>query len=121
MLNPFPKYSRLRHRDRALVDGRLITYHFYVGGITLLVLGSVGVFRSEPFAIVALFFGVASLAGGAALHCFHYYMIRSPHKQAYLVTVSAALGRQRFPLIPSLLGTVIIFSIAAAVLYLLAG
>ena len=121
MVMPFEKYRRLRHRDRALVDGRLITYHFYVGGVTLLVLGVVEVLRSEPFAIVALFFGVASLAVGVALQVFHYYMIRSPHKQAYLVTVSAALGRQRFPLIPTLLSGVVLFSVLMTVLYISTG
>jgi hypothetical protein len=121
MVRLFQRYRKLRHRDRALVDGRLITYHFYVGGITLLVLGTLGVLNSEPFAIVALFFGAISLTMGAALHIFHYYMIRSPQKQAYLVTVSAALGRQRFPLIPTLLGVVILFSVLVTILYVLAG
>jgi hypothetical protein len=121
MVRLFEKYRRLRHRDRALVDGRLITYHFYVGGITLLVLGVVEVLNSQPFAIVALFFGTASLALGLALQTFHYYMIRSPHKQAYLVTISAALGRQRFPLVPTLLAVVVAFSALALVLFLTAG
>ncbi|MDF1553539.1 MAG: hypothetical protein P1P84_10780 [Deferrisomatales bacterium] len=121
MVMPFEKYRRLRHRDRALVDGRLITYHFYVGGITLLVLGVVQVLRSEPFAIVALFFGAASLALGVGLHLFHYYMIRSPHKQEYLVTISAALGRQRFPLVPTLLSIIVVFSALVMVLFISAG
>ena len=121
MLMPFEKYRRMRHRDRALLDGRLITYHFYVGGATLLLLGIIELLRSDPFALVALFFGCVSLALGVALHLFHYYMVRSPHKHAYLVTVSAALGRQRFPVIPSLLGVVVVFSIVMSILYIYAG
>ncbi|NOY45769.1 hypothetical protein [Deferrisoma camini] len=117
----FERYRRMNHRDRALLDGRLITYHFYVGGVTLLALGWIGIAQHGRYAWVAVVFGLASLAMGAGLHWFHRRMIRSPHRDAYLVTITAALGRHRFPLLPSLLGILIVFSVAVTLLYLLSG
>ncbi|GAB4283642.1 MAG: hypothetical protein Kow0092_38390 [Deferrisomatales bacterium] len=115
------RYRKLSQRDRALQDGRLITYHFYVGGVTLLILGAVGVSKGEPYSWVALVFAVASLAMGVGLHWFHRSMIRSPRRDAYLATITAVLGRHRFPLLPSLLGVLILFSLFVTVIYILAG
>ncbi len=117
----FPAYRKLNHRARALADGRLITYHFYVGGATLLSLGLYSAYRGELFGGVAAVFGLASLVLGVGLQVFHRVMIRGPHRDAYLVTIAAALGRRRFPLLPLLLGVLVIFSIAVTILYLLAG
>ncbi|MHB8764231.1 MAG: hypothetical protein ACYDA8_07855 [Deferrisomatales bacterium] len=113
------KYSKLSHRERALLDGQLITYHFYVGGVTLLALGMCGTARSEPYAWVAMVFGVAGLAIGVALHLFHRYMIRGPNRDAYVATITAALGRGGFPVVPSFLGLLVVFSVAVTVLYIL--
>ena len=115
----FERYRRMNHKDRALLDGRLITYHFYVGGVTLLVLGAIGTAQGEPFAWVAVVFGVASLVMGVGLHLFHRRMIRGPHCDAYLATITAALGRHRFPVLPSLLGILIVFSVLVTILYLM--
>ncbi len=117
----FETYRHLSHKERALLDGRLITYHFYVGGATLLVLGIIGVSRDDFFPWVAVVFGVASLAMGVGLHLFHRKMVSGPRRTEYLATVSAALGRHRFPLMPSLLGILTVFSVFVTVLYLLAG
>ncbi len=117
----FDRYRRMSQRERALMDGRLITYHFYVGGITLLLLGCIGFYQGEPFAWVALVFGVASVAMGIGLHLFHQHMIKGPNRDAYLATITAALGRHRFPVLPSLLGVLIVFSVFVTVLYLWAG
>ena len=113
----FPTYRNLSQHDRALMDGRLITYHFYVGGATLVVLGFVGLSRGEGFAWVAVIFGFASLAMGLALHLLHRYMIRGPHRDSYLATVTVAMGRHRFPLLPSLLGVLVVFSLFVTILY----
>ncbi|GAB6061707.1 hypothetical protein [Deferrisoma palaeochoriense] len=117
----FARYRNLSHRDRALLDGRLITYHFYVGGVTLLLLGWIGIAQKEPYSWVAVVFGVASLAMGAGLHWFHRRMISGPNRDAYLATITAALGRHRFPLLPSLLGVLVVFSVAVTILYLVSG
>ena len=114
----FPVYRNLNQHDRALMDGRLITYHVYVGGVTLVVLGFVGLSRGEGFSWVAVVFGFASLAMGLALHLFHRYMIQSTYRESYLDTVMAALGRHTFPLLPSLLGVLVVFSLFVTILYL---
>lgn len=117
----FDTYRKLSQHDRALMDGRLITYHFYVGGATLLILGIFGISGSDPYAWVAVFFGVASLLMGAGLHLFHQKMVRGPQRDAYLATITAALGRHRFPVVPSLLGIVVVFSLFVTVLYIVVG
>ena len=117
----FERYRKLSQRDKALLDGRLITYHFYVGGATLLVLGFYGLSQHEMFAAVAAVLGSASLVMGAGLHLLHRYMIRSLQKDAYLATLTVVLGRNRFPVLPSLLGVLIVFSLFVTVLYVLAG
>lgn len=113
-----PAYRSLSQHDRALMDGRLITYHFYVGGVTLVILGLVGLSRGEGFSWVAVIFGFASLAMGIALHMLHRYMIRSPYRDSYLATVTVAMGRHRFPLLPSLLGVLVVFSLFVTILYI---
>lgn len=117
----FDRYRKLSQRDRALMDGRLITYHFYVGGLTLLVLGIFGARSGDPYPWVAIVFGAASLVTGGLLHVFHRTMVRGPQRDAYLATISAALGRHRFPLVPSLLGILVVFSLLVTVLYIVTG
>ncbi|MBI5444833.1 MAG: hypothetical protein HY900_26925 [Deltaproteobacteria bacterium] len=124
----FPQYRKLSQQERALTDGRLITYHFYVGGATLLVLGIYGTanwdrssWASAFFPFVAVIFGLACLAVGLGLHFLHRHMIRGPHREAYLATVTSVLGLYKFPVVPFLLGVLIIFSIFVTVLYILAG
>jgi hypothetical protein len=117
----FEKYRKLGQREKALADGRLITYHFYVGGATLLILGCYGLRSGDPYPWVAVVFGIASILMGGGLHLFHRRMIRSPQREAYLATISAALGRQSFPVVPSLLGILIVFSLFVTVLYILTG
>lgn len=123
----FQNYRRLSRRDRALVDGRLITYHFYVGGLTLIVLGAVGSVHPGPSTWaqrlvpgVAVAFGLLGLLVGVALQWLHRRMLRSPDRDSYLATIAAVLGRHRFPLAPSLFGILVVFSIFATALYLLA-
>jgi len=114
----FENYRKLSQHDRALLDGKLITYHFYVGGVTLLTLGFFGLARGEGFSWVAVVFGFASLALGLGLHLFHRQMIRSSLKESYLATITAALGRHRIPLLPSLLGVLVVFSLFVTILYI---
>lgn len=123
----FETYRKLSQRERALMDGRLITYHFYVGGATLLILGFYGAaqrdFNSWADAIVpwmAVVFGTAGLVLGAGLHLLHRAMIRGPQRDAYLATVTAVMGRHRFPLLPSLLGVLVVFSVFVTILYITA-
>ena len=113
-------YGKLTRRDRALLDGKLITYHFHVGGATLLLLGVIGLAQGEYFSWVAVVFGLVSFAMGAGLASFHKRMIAGPNRDGYLVTISAALGRYPYPLIPLLLGGLIVFSLVVTLLYLLA-
>ncbi len=114
----FENYRKLSQRDRALVDGRLITYHFYVGGLTLLVLGFAGLARGEGFAWVAVVFGFASLAVGLGLHLLHRHLVQSFNRDAYLAIISAVLGHYRYPLLPAILSVLVAFSLFATVLYL---
>ena len=123
----FQTYRKLSQRDRALMDGRLITYHFYVGGATLLTLGFYGAFEQHArswadavFPWVAVIFGFAGLVLGLGLHFVHRAMIRGSQRDAYLATLTAVMGRHRFPLVPSLLGILVVFSIFVTVLYILA-
>jgi hypothetical protein len=123
----FQNYRRLSQRDRALTDGRLITYHFYVGGVTLIVLGAIGSVQQEPSTWaqrlvpgVAVAFGLVCIVIGIALQWLHRRMLRSPDRDAYLATITAVLGRHRFPVAPSLFGILVVFSIFATALYLLA-
>jgi hypothetical protein len=108
------------------MDGRLITYHFYVGGVTLIILGAVGSVHREPATWaqslipgIAMAFGLMSLGVGFALQCLHRRMLKSPDRDAYLATISAVLGRHRFPVAPSAFGILVVFSILATALYLL--
>lgn len=121
----FRYYRKLSQRDRALLDGRLVTYHFYVGGVTLVVLGLYGALGSSPASVadrvflwVAVVFGLVALVVGAGLHVLHRTMISGEHREAYLATISAVMGRHRFPLLPSLLGILVVFSIFVTVLYI---
>jgi len=114
----FEKYRKLSQRDRALMDGRLITYHFYVGGVTLLILGFFGLARGQGFSWVPVVFGFASLGLGLTLHLFHRYMIRSSLRDSYLATITAAMGRHKIPLLPSLLGVLVVFSLFVTILYI---
>ncbi|NTU59988.1 MAG: hypothetical protein HGA98_02890 [Deltaproteobacteria bacterium] len=123
----FQWYRKLSQHERALMDGRLITYHFYVGGLTLVVLGSVGSVHREPATWaqslvpgIAIAFGFMSFAIGFALQYLHKRMLKSPDRDAYLATITAVLGRHRFPLAPSLFGLLVVFSIFATALYILA-
>jgi hypothetical protein len=117
----FPNYRKLSQEERALIDGRLITYHFYVAGATLLILGFWGLSQKHFFASVAVVFGTASVVMGAGLHLLHRYMVRSPQREAYLATVSVVLGRHPFPVLPSLLGVLVVFSFFVTVLYIFTG
>lgn len=121
----FRTYRKLSQRERALLDGRLVTYHFYVGGVTLVILGLYGALGSGPtswadkvFFWVVVVFGLVALVVGAGLHVLHRTMIRGELRDAYLATISAVMGRHRFPLLPSLLGILIAFSIFVTVLYI---
>jgi hypothetical protein len=114
----FQNYRKLSQRDRALVDGRLITYHFYVGGVTLLIFGFFGLARGEGFSWVAVVFGFTSLALGLGLHLFHRHMIQSSLRDSYLATITAALGRHKIPLLPSLLGILVLFSLFVTILFI---
>jgi 4-hydroxybenzoate polyprenyltransferase len=114
----FGKYKNLTHQERALLDGKLITYHFYVGGGILLLLGTVGLRGDEAYSWVAVFFGVASIMMGAGLHVLHRRMVHGPQREAYLTTISAAMGRHSFPVLPSLLGLLIAFSLLVTLFYL---
>lgn len=121
-------YRKLSQHERALMDGRLITYHFYVGGATLMILGAVGSVHRQPATWaqslvpgIAVSFGLMSLVIGFALQCFHRRMLKSPSRDAYLATITAVLGRHRFPVAPSLFGILVVFSIFATALYILAG
>ena len=91
-------YRSLSHRERALVDGRLITYHFYVGGITLALLGLIDAFRAgahEKLGLVvaglALAWGLTAIVIGVALHFVHRWMIRSPQRDEYLAIVTVVV------------------------------
>lgn len=114
----FENYRRLSQRDRALVDGRLITYHFYVGGVTLLVLGFAGIGQGEGFAWAVAVFGFASLAAGVGMHLLHRHLVRSFNRDAYLAIISAVLGHFRYPFLPALLTVFVAFSLFATLVYL---
>ncbi len=123
----FQWYRKLSQHERALMDGRLITYHFYVGGATLVVLGAVGSVHRQPATWaqslvpgIAIAFGLMGFVIGFALQCLHKRMINSPDRDAYLATITAVLGRHRFPLAPSLFGILVVFSLFATALYVLA-
>jgi hypothetical protein len=115
----FENYRRLSQRDRALVDGRLITYHFYVGGLTLLVLGFAGLGQGEGFAWAVVVFGFAGLAAGAAMHLLHRHLVHSFNRDAYLAILSAVLGHYRYPLLPAIFTVFVAFSLLATLIYLL--
>jgi len=113
-------YRSLSHRERALVDGRLITYHFYVGGITLALLGLIDAFRAgahEKLGLVvaglALAWGLTAIVIGVALHFVHRWMIRSPQRDEYLAIVTVVLGRYHFPVVPAVLWGVVALSLLA--------
>lgn len=114
----FEKYRKLSQRDRALADGRLITYHFYVGGVTLLVLGFAGIGQGEGFAWAVVVFGFASLAAGAGMHLLHHHLIRSFNRDAYLAIVSTVLGQFSYPFLPAILTVFVAFSVFATLVYL---
>jgi hypothetical protein len=123
----FLNYQKLSQRERALADGKLITYHFYVGGLTLLILGFYGTVQGEYsswiegfFPWVGVFFGFASLIAGLGLQLLHRHMIAGPQRDAYLATVTAVLGRHQLPFLPLLLGVLIVFSVLVTILYILA-
>ncbi|MBE0616410.1 MAG: hypothetical protein IH608_00600 [Proteobacteria bacterium] len=125
----FDSYRRLSQRDRALLDGRLITYHFYVGGLTLVLLALHDAAHGAAHGVghhmleilvpgVALAFGLFSLAVGVALHVLHRRMIGSPQQDSYLAVITVVLGRHRFPVLPSVLGAVVVLSLLAMALRL---
>lgn len=116
----FASYRKLSQRRRALVDGQLITYHFYVGGVILVALGLIDASRGParsglavlvPGFVVA--YGMLFVVMGVAFHLLHLRMIRSPQRDAYLATITAVLGRHRFPVLPAALGTLLAFSLFA--------
>jgi len=120
-------YRSLSHRERALVDGRLITYHFYVGGITLALLGLIDAFRAgahEKLGLVvaglALAWGLTAIVIGVALHFVHRWMISSPQRDEYLAIVTVVLGRYHFPVVPAVLWGVVALSLLALAQRLLA-
>lgn len=115
-------YRSLNHRDRALRDGRLITYHFYVGGLTLALLGLLDALRSNApervglvAAGMALAWGLTAVAMGVAVHLVHLWLIRSPQRGEYLALITVVLGRYSFPLVPAVLWGVVALSLVALV------
>ncbi|MBI5015798.1 MAG: hypothetical protein HZB55_09955 [Deltaproteobacteria bacterium] len=114
----FASYRKLSQRKRALVDGQLITYHFYVGGVILVLLGlidaSKGSARSGLEVLIPGFvvaYGLLFVIAGVAFHLLHRHLIRGPQRDAYLATITAVLGRHRFPVLPTVLGTLLAFSL----------
>jgi hypothetical protein len=122
----FASYRKLSQRKRALVDGRLITYHFYVGGVILVLLGLIDANQGQPRSGLAVLvpgfvvaYGMLFVVMGVVFHLLHRRMIHGPQRDAYLATITAVLGRHRFPLLPAVLGTLLVFSLATMALRLL--
>lgn len=116
----FERYAKMTHRERAMLDGKLITYHFYVASVTLFLLAAVGLGRGDPHAVLPLFMAAMSGGIGVALHVVHRRMIRRPAPEAehYLAAISAVLGSYGMPLVPLLLAGVSLLSIIFATLYI---
>lgn len=122
----FQEYRRLGQRARAFTDGKLVTYHLYVGGATLVLLGSLGVpsRHHAPTLLgtlvpgAAVTFGAAAFLSGLGLQCLHRRVLDSPRRDTYLATLTLILGRHSFPLVPSLFGALVAFSAFATVLLL---
>jgi hypothetical protein len=116
----FERYEKMTHRERAMLDGKLITYHFYVAFVTLSLLSAVGLVRGDPHAILPLFMAAMSGGIGAALHIVHRSMIKRPPAESehYLAAVSAVLGCYGLPLVPLLFAGVTLLSIIFATLYI---
>lgn len=115
----FERYKRLNNRERAQADCKMIIWLFYVGGATLMLISAFGAETSGLFSLAAAFFGLTSLVSGGAFQILHNSMMRGKNKDAYLLTIMAALGKHDFPLMPTVFTFVLGSSIFFTLLYVL--